>query len=45
MAAILENKMADTRYVYFVVIFGFFGYENMGIDTKIRILFLLLAEI
>ena len=45
MAAILENKMADTSYVYFVVIFGFSGLENMIIETKIRILFLVLAEI
>ena len=40
-----KNKMADTRYFKIFVIFGFLGPENIGVDTKIKFLSLLLAEI
>ena len=45
MAAILENKMVDTRYLESVAIFGFLGPKNIGIDTRIMFLSLLLTKI
>ena len=45
MAAILENKMADTNSFEKLAIFGFLGPENIGVDTNIKFLSLLLAEI
>ena len=45
MAAILKNKMDDMSYLKTLVKFGFLGCENIGIDTKIKFLSLLLAEI
>ena len=45
MAAILENKMADTISFQSKIIFGFLGPENIGKATTIKFISALLAEI
>ena len=45
MTAILENKIADTRYSQNNVIFEFLGPENIGKDIQIKFISVLLAKI
>ncbi len=45
VAAILDFKMADINEINLMYFFGKFGIVNMGLDTKIKFLHLILAKL